>query len=348
MLTPSVRDTGDEKMPDAESRSDRILTRRDFVRDLAVGGSAIAVMGQFRLLHAGEAQGGTIRGILVDYDKCAGCRTCEAACASSNHQEIVDGESLPGLGNPSLANIRVHHYNPDVDVAAVCAMCPDAPCIEACPVPSDPATGRKALYRDGDTFAISNDAARCVGCGGCAEACEAERVGVITPHPESNQPERMCTLCDGDPQCVKSCPFGALSFVDVDAGREFHGKSPDAVAGELSERLYGTNLSTAVSAEETSSVLPQQTVLLPAYPNPANASVWIPYELGSTAEVTICIRNVLGQTVREMRVGHRAAGLHRVHWDGRSDDGAAVSSGVYSYSLHTETFVATRRVTLLK
>jgi len=182
----------------------------------------------------------------------------------------------------------------------------------------------------------------------CAEACKTQRVGVIIPNPVTNQPERMCTLCGGDPQCVKNCPFGALSYVEVDTAREHYGMYPDAVAGELSMRYYGTTLATAVSAEESSSPLPQQTALLPAYPNPANANVWIPYELGSAAVVTIRIRNLLGQSVREMRVGHKAAGRHRVHWDGRTDDGAVVSTGVYCYSLHTGAFTATRRIVLLK
>ena len=140
-----------------------------------------------------------------------------------------------GLGNPKLSNIQVHSFNPDVDVPAVCAMCPDNPCIAACPVEPDPKTGRKALFRDPSTHAVTCDKARCIGCGQCEEAC---RVGVIMSNPETNNPERMCTLCDGDPQCVKHCPYGSLSHVKVNEGREFYGLKPEKIAADLTTRWY--------------------------------------------------------------------------------------------------------------
>jgi Fe-S-cluster-containing hydrogenase component 2 len=147
----------------------------------------------------------------------------------------VNGDTVNGLGNPYYSNIRVYNYNPDLDLPAVCAMCPDNPCVEACPIDPDPATGRKALYRDEQTLTVKNDLERCIGCGSCAAAC---RVGVIIPNRKSNKPERMCTLCDGDPQCVKYCPFEALSHVDVSVQREFYGMKPDQIAEELITRWY--------------------------------------------------------------------------------------------------------------
>jgi Fe-S-cluster-containing hydrogenase component 2 len=176
--------------------------------------------------------------ILVDYGKCTGCRTCETVCSASNHPVAVGGEMLNGAGNPHLSNIKVYPFNPDVDVPAVCAMCPDNPCIEACPVDPDPVTGRRALYRDPKTQAITNDLARCIGCESCAESC---RVGVIKPNPGTAKPERMCTLCGGDPQCVKVCPFGALSQVMVDTGGEFYGLRPEEVADKLISTWYGAS-----------------------------------------------------------------------------------------------------------
>ena len=122
--------------------------------------------------------------VLVDYGKCTGCRTCEAACSSHNRPVSIDGRELPGLGNPRYANIRVQSFNPDVDVPNVCAMCADTPCVKACPVEPDPKTGRRALYRDEATHTIHNDPGRCIGCRSCAEACAAQRTGVISPDPQ--------------------------------------------------------------------------------------------------------------------------------------------------------------------
>lgn len=216
------------------------LSRRDFLRNVAFGTGATLLFSNFSLVAWQVDEKGILRGIVVDYDKCTGCRTCEAACSASNHRVFVDGEEFPGLGNPWLANIRVHRFNPDVDVPNVCQLCPDAPCVDACPVQPDSGTGRKALYRDEEFHTIKCDTDRCIGCTSCAITCAAERSGVIIPNPETGNPERMCTLCNGDPQCVKNCPYGALSLVEVDVNREFFGMSPHEISRELMKRYYKT------------------------------------------------------------------------------------------------------------
>jgi len=217
------------------------LTRRDFIKSVGIGGGLI-LFGQFGVDAAAWALAGdpVLKMVLVDYAKCTGCRTCETACSSRNRPASIKGKELPGLGNPLFANIRVHSFNPDVDVPNVCTMCADTPCVNACPVKPDPKTGRRALYRDQATHAITNDPARCLGCRSCAKACAAQRKGVITPNPVTGKPERMCTLCSGDPQCVKRCPFGALSYVEVRRDRKFYGLGPEKIAAELAKGWYGT------------------------------------------------------------------------------------------------------------
>ena len=213
-------------------------SRRKFLK-AAVGGSGMAMLGQFGLVRVAYAQQGDenqLTMILVDYAKCTGCRTCETVCSAFNHPQTVDGEILNGLGNPDLANIRVYGYNPDVDIPAVCAMCPDSPCIEACPVEPDPKTGRRALYREEQNLTIRSDPDRCIGCGSCAEAC---RTGVIIQNAETERPEHMCNLCGGDPQCVKYCPFEALSQVKVDIKQRFYAMKPEQIAHKLMEEWYG-------------------------------------------------------------------------------------------------------------
>lgn len=214
------------------------LTRRGFLKNIALGTGATVLFSNYCLLHWQNDENGILKAIIVDYDKCTGCKTCETACSASNHKVNLNGQMMDGLGNPWLANIRVHHFNPDADIPNVCHMCPDAPCIAACPVEPHPETGRRAIYRDGTNRTIKNDPERCIGCGSCALACKEQRAGVIIPNPETGNPERMCTLCDGDPQCVKKCPYGALSLVTVDTKRTFYGKSPKDIAGELMNRFY--------------------------------------------------------------------------------------------------------------
>ena len=217
-------------------------TRRAFLRDIVVGSGSLLLLNRF-LVKQVQAQ---TRGektvfsmIVADFNKCTGCRTCETACSSFNRREIVNGRELPGMGNPYYSNIRVYAYNPDVDVPTTCLMCDDAPCIEACPVDPDPETGWKALYRSGTLPVLQTDKARCIGCGSCAEACRTKRVGAIIPNPETNKPERMCTLCGGDPQCVKRCPYGALSYVVEGTDGKHYGISPDLAAKALAKLWYG-------------------------------------------------------------------------------------------------------------
>lgn len=218
------------------------LTRRQFIKGIGIGGGAVILFGQFGVHAAAWALSGEpqLKMVLVDYAKCTGCRTCEAACSSRNKLVSIGGQELPGLGNPRYANIRLHSFNPDVDVPNVCAMCADTPCVKACPVEPDSKSNRRALYRDQATHTICNDPGRCIGCGSCAKACAGQRTGVIIPNSATGKPERMCTLCGGDPQCLKRCPFGAISYVEVRRDRKFYGLGPEKIAAELSKSWYGT------------------------------------------------------------------------------------------------------------
>ncbi len=221
---------------------DSKYSRRHFLQDIAIGGSGLIILGTlgFRILKDKEQN--IIKAISVDFEKCTGCRTCETACSAYNHPVIVNGQKMNGVGNPHLSNIKVHHFNPDIDIPSTCALCPDPPCINACPVSPDLTTGRKALYRD-ENMTIKNDTERCIACMQCAKACEQTRGGIIHPNPETHRPERMCTLCDGNPQCVENCPFGALSYVEMPIDRDLANLSPSKIAERLIEQLYNIKAS---------------------------------------------------------------------------------------------------------
>lgn len=216
-------------------------TRRHFLNNMALGAGGLVIFGSYGFRIFKDYENNVIKAIRVDFEKCAGCRTCETACSAYNHPLTLNGEKLNGIGNPHLSNIKVFHFNPDVDVPVTCAICDDAPCVEACPVEPHPDTGWKALYRDKD-MTIKNDLDRCIGCTQCAQACEDMRAGVIYPNPETKSPERMCTLCDGDPSCVKNCPFGALDFLEMPSDRDLTGLAPEMIAERLMKKFYNLNV----------------------------------------------------------------------------------------------------------
>lgn len=218
------------------------LSRRAFIKGIGIGGGALVLLGRFGIHTAAwaDTENPVLKMVLVDYGKCTGCRTCETACSSHNRPVTINGEQLPGLGNPRFSNILVESFNPDVDIPNVCAMCLDTPCVNACPEAPDPKTGRRALYRNDTTHTIVNDPDRCTGCGSCAEACSTQRTGVISLNPQTGKPEHLCNLCGGDPQCVKWCPFGALSYAEVKPDRKYQGLAPEKIAAELAMKWYGT------------------------------------------------------------------------------------------------------------
>lgn len=209
------------------------------------GGSLVLLSGCARWVlpeSGGKAEEKIYEYIAVDYTRCTGCRTCEAVCSAYNNPVSVNGETIPGIGNPVFSNIRVHSFNPDVSAPAVCAKCPDTPCINACPVEPDPETARRALFQDEKFGSIINDPDRCINCGSCVDACGSESVGILARHPETGRPMRMCTLCDGDPQCVRHCPYEALSLLRVSVDHPFYRMSPEEVAGDLSKRWYDVTM----------------------------------------------------------------------------------------------------------
>jgi len=62
-----------------------------------------------------------------------------------------------------------------------------------------------------NTAARVIDEHRCIGCKACADACPFGAI-VVTPDRHVIK----CTLCDGDPECVKHCETGALLYARVE------------------------------------------------------------------------------------------------------------------------------------
>jgi len=86
-----------------------------------------------------------------------------------------------------------------------------------------------ALSKD-EKGVIRIDEYKCNGCGWCIRAC---KFGAITLHP-TKRVVMTCDLCDGDPECVKLCPFeGALTFATIE--EVTHGLRKEAIDRILRE-----------------------------------------------------------------------------------------------------------------
>ena len=100
-------------------------------------------------------------------------------------------------------------------------------------------------------------------------------------------------------------------------------------------------------------LVPEETSLLPNYPNPFNPETWIPYQLAEPAEVTISIYSADGKLVRTLTLGYQPAGIYRnrhlaAYWDGKNTLGEPIASGIYFYTLTAGKFTATRKMVIWK
>lgn len=133
--------------------------------------------------------------LMINYEKCTGCRLCELVC-SVMHE---------GVSNPSRSRIKVMKWESEgLYIPMSCQQCEDAPCMNVCPV--------KAISRDETLNRMVVDYNVCIGCRMCVTACP---FGAMSFDSIGKRVVK-CDLCDGDPQCVRFCEVGALEYVDAD------------------------------------------------------------------------------------------------------------------------------------
>ncbi|MBU0496317.1 MAG: 4Fe-4S dicluster domain-containing protein [Chloroflexi bacterium] len=130
--------------------------------------------------------------IVVDHEKCTGCRNCEMACSVFHVRAC----------NPNKSAVRIVKWEREgLDVPTVCQQCEEPACADICPV--------QAISRDADTGAMIVDRDLCVGCRMCIVACP---FGAVTLDRDQRQAIK-CDLCGGvEPWCVRVCEPGALTY----------------------------------------------------------------------------------------------------------------------------------------
>ncbi len=137
-----------------------------------------------------------------------------------------------------------------------------------------------------------------------------------------------------------SPPVASWVFSDMD-GNSF----PPAIAPAVCFPVASQNPN---AADGYNPSIPYAFSLAQNRPNPFNPTTVIEFSLARTTHVDISIYNILGQEVVTLVRGEMGAGPHQVRWDGSDANGDEVASGIYLYRIDTESFVATRKMALMR
>jgi len=135
-----------------------------------------------------------IKMLVVDPQKCTGCRICEIVCAVNKE----------GVSNPSRARVAVVRWEDiSLEMPMVCQQCEAPVCQSICPV--------NAISRDEELGRVMVNYDLCVGCKMCVATCPFGGMGFDAIKKKVVK----CDLCDGDPICARYCTTGALQYVEI-------------------------------------------------------------------------------------------------------------------------------------
>jgi len=96
-------------------------------------------------------------------------------------------------------------------------------------------------------------------------------------------------------------------------------------------------------------IIPGSFELNQNYPNPFNPETVISYTVDKNDNVSLTVYNVMGEVVASLiKNSFHNAGTHSVKWNGRNNNGALVSSGVYLYRLTQGSNVSTKKMMLVR
>ena len=152
------------------------------------------------------------KGVLItDPTRCTGCCRCELACTEFNfgkaHPQISRIKIRRNLNYGSLGLwygqlMNVGKADQGRIIAETCKQCPHpVPCVLSCP------EGAIIAHPESRARFVNWD--KCTGCGVCIEACPWDMPAI---DPETGKAVT-CDLCGGEPECVNTCPTGALRFI---------------------------------------------------------------------------------------------------------------------------------------
>lgn len=143
--------------------------------------------------------------VLVNLEKCLGCRSCEVACVISHSSD----KTLPtAIGEKPQKRLFVEQAG-KIKAPVTCRHCEEAYCVSAC------IAGSMRKLPDG-TVTNAETGHKCTGCWMCVMVCPNGVIRRARTAKKAVKCDRKCVDDQGIPACVAACPTKALVFMSVD------------------------------------------------------------------------------------------------------------------------------------
>jgi hypothetical protein len=140
-------------------------------------------------------------------------------------------------------------------------------------------------------------------------------------------PELFNFILEADTFCnIVNMPGSVFpAFCDID-----NDGYADIFYGEIDGGLkYYHNISDSVYVNIKPTSNPTEFLLRDCSPNPFNATTTIEYDLPWNSKVRLTMFNISGQKVATLYDGIQASSYKKIEWNGTSDSGLSLASGVY-------------------
>ncbi|MEE8318624.1 MAG: 4Fe-4S dicluster domain-containing protein [Dehalococcoidales bacterium] len=208
---------------DFKLKSQKRLSRRDFVKGAAALGSYLTVttlLGNPSEAYASDLSGWPDRfGMLTDITRCIGCRRCEESCNKANDLPVLavpfeDKSVFEEKRRPDAQQYTVVNRYADLKTGAPvyskiqCNHCSEPACVSACLV--------GALKKSPEGPVTYNEDI-CVGCRYCMTACPFY-IPAFEYDDASSPAIQKCFMCSHRisqgkvPACATECPVEAITF----------------------------------------------------------------------------------------------------------------------------------------
>jgi len=103
-----------------------------------------------------------------------------------------------------------------------------------------------------------------------------------------------------------------------------------------------------LDVKKTNMDVPKEFALNQNYPNPFNPTTNISFSLPKDENVKLEVYDMLGRLVKTLVNSRISTGNFSITWDGKDQDGAKVSSGMYLYRLQAGSFSSVKKMLMVK